>query len=110
MKIISNDKFKENQKIRPSFQKWKYLCPLRSEKVVVCKTFFTNVISVSKDRIATVQKKVLSNETLADTRGKHENHFVKLTDDLKCLIKIHCESIPSTPPHYTRENTKLFVF
>lgn len=51
-----------------------------------------------------------TNANLNDNRGKHDNHAVKLTDELKDLIRTHCESLPHSESHYTREHSKLNYF
>ena len=69
-----------------------------------------NVFNITEDRIKTVQKKIANQKPLADERGNHDNHFTKLTNDIKNLIQLHCESLPHSESHYSRENTKLNYF
>ena len=45
-----------------------------------------------------------------DLRGKHDKHVVRLTDDVKTLIRQHCDSITHPESHYTREDSELNYF
>lgn len=92
------------------FLRWTYLFPLPSSNIPVCKVFFCNVIGITKNRIFTVQQKIISDSSLKDQRGKHDQHVVKLTETVKTLILVHCESIPHKPSHYKREETTLNYF
>lgn len=45
-------------------------------------------------RLEIPQNKMLLKQELHDRRGKHDNRSVKLTHEVKELIRIHCESLP----------------
>lgn len=45
-----------------------------------------------------------------DRRGKHENHVIKLSDDVKQLIELHCLTIPHSESHYGSEKSNLKYF
>lgn len=91
---------------------WKYYyChPVNDIQICVCSRFLCNLIQITQDRLRTVQNKKKQNETLGDKRGKHENHAVKLSEQLKQLIREHCESFPHTESHYASEKTNLKYF
>ena len=55
----------------------------------VCQIFLLNCLVITRARFAIVQKKCIANETLKDNRGKHDNHFVVLADEIKNLIHVH---------------------
>lgn len=90
--------------------KWLYHFFFDGNVIHVCKTFLCKVFNVGKARIETVQKKLSTNTTLDDNRGKHDNHIQKLTDEVKTVIQSHCESLPHSESHYSRENSKLNYF
>ena len=89
---------------------WNYYCRHNGTTIMVCQKFICNVFGIGAKRIKTVQKKIKSGETMEDKRGRHMNQKVKLTDDLKTLIQVHCKSIPHSESHYSRENSKLNYF
>ena len=63
-----------------------------------------------KSRIENVQQTVTQNQSLADNRGNHQNHSVRLTENIKTLIEQHCQSLPHSESHYSREDSKLNYF
>ena len=79
---------------RKSPQLWNYIFPTESGGINICKKFVMNVFNITEDRIKTVQLKIANQKPLADERGNHDNHFTKLTNDIKNLIQLHCESLP----------------
>lgn len=90
--------------------KWQYYFPTDEKDIPICKQFLCNVLNVGFTRLRTVQNKILNNEDLNDERGKHGNQQEKLTDDMKELILIHCQSMPHRESHYKRETTALNYF
>lgn len=95
---------------RKSPQKWNYSFPTESGSIDVCKQFLMNVLNISKSRIETVQQKIMNDEPLSDRRGHHDNHTLKLDEDVRKLIQSHCESLPHSESHYARADTKLNYF
>lgn len=89
---------------------WDYEFPKDDENIVICKKFLSDVIRVGYKRLDTIQRKILLKLDLGDNRGKHDSKIVKLTNDIKDLIKIHCESLPHRKSHYKRESTSLNYF
>lgn len=89
---------------------WDYHFHCQTENWVVCKNFLCKLYQVHKSRFETLRKKLLKGESLADKRGQHENHRVLLTDTVKELIQVHCESIPHSESHYDHESSSLKYF
>lgn len=89
---------------------WEYSFSNLTSNFSVCRKFLCNIFQIDKSRFGVIQKKLANNETLNDQRGKHDNHTVKLTDDIKILIERHCESIPNSESHYRREHSNLKYF
>lgn len=80
----------------------------KNKKFFVCKVLLCNILNIEKMRIETAQNKLIENLNLNDNKGKHDNHLIKLTNELKVLIQTHCkESLPHSGSHYTRQHTKL---
>lgn len=67
---------------------WEYSFSNLSRNFPVCKKFLCHLFQIDKSRFGVMQKKLLNNENLNDLRGKHDNHNIKLTDDVKRLIRI----------------------
>ena len=90
---------------------WSFHCCYKGVNVDVCNKFICNVFCIGKRRVDTIQKKIITNtETVDGLRGKHGNHVIKLTEDVKILIQEHCNSILHFELHYSREDTKLNYF
>lgn len=89
---------------------WEYSLHLKTTNISVCQKFLCHLLQINKGRFATVQRKIITNEALDDNRGKHENHFKKLTEDIKELILLHCELLPHSQSHYKHETSNLNYF
>lgn len=68
------------------------------------------MFQVADSKLKTVQEKMKMKDPLSNKRGIQENQPVKLTEDVKSLIQVHCRSIPHHESHYSREKTKLNYF
>ena len=68
------------------------------------------MLGIGQGRFTSIQKKLNANQSLHDLRGKHDKHVVRLTDNVKTLIRQHCDSIPHSESHYTREDSELNYF
>lgn len=90
--------------------KWSYSFRLPSHDVSVCQKFLLQLLSISRERLVTVQNKIKNNESFDDNRGTHTNHVIRLTPEIKKIIHDHCLSVPHTESHYTREKSQLFYF
>lgn len=66
-----------------------------------------NVIGIKIGRFRTIQRKLKEDQCLKDKRGK-SNKFTKFTDELKQLIREHCESLPHSKSHYTDSQLNYF--
>ncbi|XP_033218330.1 uncharacterized protein LOC117173797 [Belonocnema kinseyi] len=86
---------------------WTYYFSTDQKNVAACKQFLSKILNMGKGRLECVQKKILARESLDNKRDKHEHQCVKLTDDVKELIKVHCLSMPHHQSHYSRESTSL---
>lgn len=95
---------------KKNFENWQYFFPLAAENRLVCKQFFLKVFNISKNRISSIQKKIINGLSVSDGRGKHGKQIIKLTDDIKALIHQHCELIPHSQSHYSAEKSKLHYF
>ncbi|XP_043469861.1 uncharacterized protein LOC122503403 [Leptopilina heterotoma] len=95
---------------KPRLIRWNFELLHESKNIPICQKFLCEVLNIGIKRIRTVQNKILNKDTVCDLRGKHGNHVVKLNEDLKELIEIHCISIPHRSSHYRRENTGLKYF
>lgn len=92
------------QKIR-----WNYEFSAPFVKRQDCRKFFCKVLQLMDKRVTHLQNKILNQRHLSDARGKHGN-TVKLTGEVKNLIKEHCESIPHSESHYDADRKKLKAF
>ena len=89
---------------------WDYFFQTQKERISVCQNFLCKVLDIGRKRIRVLQSKIGKNESLADNRGRHENHVIRLTDEVKNLIEEHCLSIPHSESHYRREKSSLQYF
>lgn len=89
---------------------WEYTFHSLSGNIKVCKNFLCKCLQIDKLRLETIREKRKKNEILSDKRGKHNNHFVTLTDEIQQLIQQHCRTIPHSQSHYQREKSKLHYF
>lgn len=89
---------------------WDYIFHSQRRNAIVRQKFLCNTLQIKKGRFATIQKKLLNGESLQDKRGKHENHPIPLTEEIKELINYHCNLIPNSESHYCREKTSLKYF
>lgn len=105
MKCTDSDNVEGIQRLR--LLKWKYYFSTNTENGLICKDFLLKVLSLGKGRLATVQKKMLADEDFNDLRGGQVNQTLKLTDEVKKLINLHCQSMPHQKSHYCRESTSL---
>ena len=55
-------------------------------------------------------KKMVNNESVKDSCGKHQNHMFRLTEDVRKMIDEHCMSIPHSQSHYKSEKSDLKYF
>lgn len=101
------DEVGEAQKINVT---WPYSFHSSSNQYPVCKKFLCNLLNIGRERFATVQKKIKNNENIGDDRGKHDNHLLLLSPELKKIIHDQCLSIPHSESHYSREKTELLSF
>lgn len=90
--------------------RWSYDFPLPFTTVRVCKNFLKGVLKLSDKRFRVIQQKIIKGQSLHDRRGKHGNHAVKLTNELKDMIKQHCEAIPHSESHYGGDRKNLMSF
>ena len=79
-----------------------------SGESTVCRQFLLNFLQLTKSRFESVRKKILRNESQEDFRGKHSNHPLKLSDEIKIFIREHCDLLPSSDSHYTTSSLKYF--
>ena len=89
---------------------WHYIFHTQNINKAVCQKFLCDLLQVGKGRFVTVQKKLKNNDSLEDYRGSHDNHLVRLTDDIKQMILDHCLSIPLRDSQYVREKSSLQYF
>lgn len=88
---------------------WHYNFLVDGQKRSVCQTFFINVLSITQNRLRTVQKKVIIGAPLTDERGKHEKKH-KIPAKVWTLVRQHLESIPHKQSHYKLKRTNLKYF
>ncbi|KAJ8671107.1 hypothetical protein QAD02_002366 [Eretmocerus hayati] len=88
---------------------WSYSFRSHGFSVPVCRKFLCSVLQIKRGRLTTIQNKLVKNQSLKDCRGKHENHNLKMTIELKNLIKTHCETFDHASTHYTSSSLKYFV-
>lgn len=84
---------------------WTYTFHSEFGNTVVCQKFLLNCLNIEHKRIETVQRKLKTGQTLKDNRGRHENHFIVLTEEVKALIHRHCNLIQHSVSHYTPGST-----
>lgn len=70
----------------------------------------SNLYSIGRKRIRTVQDKMKNGESLIDGREKHGNQPIKLTENVLTLIHDHFNSLPSSTSRYGLEVLKLNYF
>lgn len=105
--LLKNKNIKNEKQIT----KWTYYFRKEFSAVdekLVCEKFLLQVIGIKRGRMRIVQEKIKYGLALSDQRGKSDNHFNKLTDELKKLIHEHCESLPHSKSHYTNSTLNYF--
>ncbi len=78
-------------------------------KQQVCRKFFCKILKINKNRVEILQSKIVSNQSLCDKRGKHENMF-KIDGKVCSHLKEMLKEIPSHKSHYRLEQSKLDYF
>jgi len=72
--------------------------------VKVCKTYFSNTLSILDRMIRTVKEKMKNGFLDKDFRGKHKKQK-SLDSNIKELIEKHIELFPTIKSHYLRKQT-----
>ncbi|KAJ8674060.1 hypothetical protein QAD02_005322 [Eretmocerus hayati] len=88
---------------------WSYSIRSGGFNIPVCQKFLCSLLQIKRGRLTTIQNKMLKDQSLKDCRGKHDNHKLKMTETMKNMIKLHCESIDHTGSHYTDSSLQYFV-
>lgn len=80
-----------------------------AQKRPVCQDFLLKVLSVTQNRLRTVQKKIICSKPFADFRGKNADKR-KIPDEVWKLAHEHLTKIPHKNAHYCQKKTNLKYF
>lgn len=108
-RVVSSDEDDDDDDQQRSV-KWEYSFHSLTKHFSVCQKLLCNLLDIRRSRFASIQKKMLNNESLQDNRGKHQNHVIRLSDELKEIIAEHCSSIPHSKSHYFKGKSGLLCF
>jgi len=83
-----------------------YHFEIDGRKVKICKTFFLNTLSISKQTVETALKKKREGGIITpDKRGKHPPSN-KISEEVRNSVRDHISKFPAYESHYSREKTK----
>nr|CAH7724970.1 unnamed protein product [Callosobruchus chinensis] len=83
-----------------------YHFEISGRKVKICKTFFLNTLSISKQTVETALKKKKEGGIITpDKRGKHPPSN-KISEEVRNSVRNHISKFPAYESHYSREKTQ----
>lgn len=89
--------------------KWNYNLDILGRKELVCKEFFMKISQITKNRINTIQSKILKGISLHDSRGKHNNHN-NIDSQTWDFLNEFINRIPKNSSHYQLEKSQRLYF
>lgn len=110
LKALNSNQSNRNREKIINLWEYSYDSPTNGIRTAVCQKFLCSLLKIKKGRFAPIQKKIKNNESLENNTGKHSNHSMRLSEDLKKIIDEHCSSIPHSQSHYSLERSQLFYF
>ena len=90
---------KETEETKDKQIRWNYYLKLQDmSEIKVCFDFFIKIFQIKKDRIYTIEGKLLQNKNLNDLRGRTRVIIPKINQE---LFNEFINLIPKVPSHYT---------
>jgi hypothetical protein len=106
---IKRRRMSKNESQKPKSKSFEYFIELKTGRKKVCKTAFCQLHNITKSRL---NRKVLTNrESTEDLRGKHQNQWNKIPQEVVDDVNDFIDNLPARESHYSpkTEKTKKYL-